>query len=165
LSGAVALAALQAYLLLTSWSGTVAVVVLVLGFVAAAGFFLRPEVVVPIALVAALIGPAAHSVTTAATPHSGAIPSAGPSGAGGSRGGGGGGLGELLSAPTPGAELVSLLRSGSQTWAGDAAQEIAAWVRENFAGSAVDGVAVHDLTAGAQRWHTEHPAPASTVGP
>ncbi|HEX6346061.1 ArnT family glycosyltransferase [Umezawaea sp.] len=214
LSGAVALAALQAYLLLTSWSGTFAIVVLVLGFLAAAGFFFSPKVFVPVALVAALIGPGAYSVATAATPHSGAIPSAGPAGTGGFRGGGGmgGGMGGLLSAPTPGAELVSLLRSGSRTWAAaavgsnnaagyqlgsgvpvmavggfngtdpaptlaefqrlvadgrihyflggagmsgstgsDAAQEIAAWVQQNFDASTVDGVAVHDLTVGAQR--------------
>ncbi|MEO6086195.1 MAG: glycosyl transferase, partial [Umezawaea sp.] len=173
---------------------------------------------------AALLGPGAYSVATAATPHSGAIPSAGPAGTGGFRGGGGGGMpgggmpgggggiGGLLSAPTPGAELVALLRSGSQTWAAaavgsnnaagyqlgsgmpvmavggfngtdpaptlaefqqyvadgkihyflggagmsgstgsDAAQEIAAWVAQNYAVSTVDGVAVYDLTAGAQR--------------
>ncbi|MCS7481324.1 glycosyltransferase family 39 protein [Umezawaea endophytica] len=216
LSGAVALAALQSYLLLTSWSSTFAVVVLVLGFLGAAGFFFSPKLFVPVALVAALLGPGAYSVATAATPHSGAIPSAGPAGTGGFRGGGGGGMGGgmggLLSAPTPGAELVSLLRSGSQTWAAaavgsnnaagyqlgsgrpvmavggfngtdpaptlvefqqlvadgrihyflggagmsgstgsDAAQEIAAWVQENFTESTVDGVAVYDLTVGAQR--------------
>ncbi len=214
LSGAVALAALQAYLLLTSWSSAFAIAVLVLGFVAAAGFFFSPRAFVPIALVAALVGPGAYSVATATTPHSGAIPSAGPAGTGGFRGGGGmgGGMGGLLSAPTPGAELVSLLRNGSQTWAAaavgsnnaagyqlgsgrpvmavggfngtdpaptlaefqqlvadgrihyflggagmsgstgsDAAQEIAAWVQQNFDGSTVDGVAVHDLTVGAQR--------------
>jgi 4-amino-4-deoxy-L-arabinose transferase-like glycosyltransferase len=212
LSGAVALTALQAYLLLTSWSSTFAITVLVLGLIAAAGFFFSPEVFVPIALVAALVGPGAYSVATAATPHSGAIPSAGPAGTGGFRGGGGGGMGGLLSAPTPGAELVSLLRNSSQTWAAaavgsnnaagyqlgggrpvmavggfngtdpaptlvefqrlvadgrihyflggagmsgstgsDAAQEIAAWVQQSFAESTVDGVALYDLTVGAQR--------------
>jgi 4-amino-4-deoxy-L-arabinose transferase-like glycosyltransferase len=224
LSGAVALAALQSYLLLTSWSSALAITVLVLGFLAAAGFFFSPKVFVPVALAAALLGPGAYSVATAATPHSGAIPSAGPAGTGGFRGGGGGGMpgggmpgggggmGGLLSAPTPGAELVALLRSGSQTWAAaavgsnnaagyqlgsgmpvmavggfngtdpaptlagfqqlvadgrihyflggsgmsgstgsDAAQEIAAWVAQNYAESTVDGVAVYDLTAGAQR--------------
>ena len=218
LSGAVALAALQAYLLLTSWSSTLAIAVLILGFVAAAGFFFSPKVFVPVALVAALLGPGAYSVATAATPHSGAIPSAGPAGTGGFRGGGGGmggrlggGMGGLLSAPTPGADLVSLLRNSSQTWAAaavgsnnaagyqlgsgmpvmavggfngtdpaptlegfqrlvadgrihyflggagmsgstgsDAAQEIAAWVQQNFSASTVDGVAVYDLTVGAQ---------------
>ena len=219
LSGTVVLAALQSYLLLNSWSSSLAITVLVLGFLGAAGFFIRPKVFVPVALVAALIGPGAYSVATAATPHSGAIPSAGPAGTGGFRGGGGGampggggGMGGLLSAPTPGAELVALLRGGSQTWAAaavgsnnaagyqlgsgmpvmavggfngtdpaptpaefqqlvadgrihyflggagmsgstgsDAAQEIAAWVAQNFDASTVDGVAVYDLTAGAQR--------------
>jgi 4-amino-4-deoxy-L-arabinose transferase-like glycosyltransferase len=219
LSGAVALAALQSSLLLNSWSGSLAITVLVLGFLAAAGFFVKPGAFVPVALVAALIGPGAYSVATVATPHSGAIPSAGPAGVGGFRGGGGGampggggGMGGLLSAPTPGAELVALLRGGTQTWAAaavgsnnaagyqlgsgmpvmavggfngtdpaptpaefrqlvadgrihyflggagmsgstgsDAAQEIAAWVAQNFDGSTVDGVAVYDLTAGAQR--------------
>jgi hypothetical protein len=33
----------------------------------------------------------------------------------------------------------------------DAAQEIAAWVQESFSASTVDGVAVYDLTVGAQR--------------
>ncbi|MEO6085971.1 MAG: glycosyltransferase family 39 protein, partial [Umezawaea sp.] len=55
LSGAVALAALQSYLLLTSWSSTLAIAVLVLGFLAAAGFFFSPKVFVPVALVAALL--------------------------------------------------------------------------------------------------------------
>jgi 4-amino-4-deoxy-L-arabinose transferase-like glycosyltransferase len=211
LSGAVALAALQSYLLLDSWSGALAITVLLLGFPAAVGFFVKPEAFVPVALVAALLGPGAYSVATAATPHSGAIPSAGPAGSGGMPGGGGG-MGGLLNAPTPGAELVALLRGGTQTWAAaavgsnnaagyqlgsgmpvmavggfngtdpaptlaefqqlvadgrihyflggagmsgssgsDAAQEIADWVARNFTASTVDDVAVHDLTAGAQR--------------
>ncbi|PRY40767.1 ArnT family glycosyltransferase [Umezawaea tangerina] len=222
LSGAVALAGIQAYLLLASWSSAFAIAVLVLGFVGAAGFFFSPKVFVPIALVAALAGPGAYSVATASTAHTGAIPSAGPAGTGGFRGGGGGtggampggggGMGGLLSAPTPGANLVSLLRGGSQTWAAaavgsnnaagyqlgsgmpvmavggfngtdpaptlaefqqlvadgrihyflggagmsgstgsDDAQEIAAWVARSFQGTTVDGVAVYDLTVGAQR--------------
>ncbi|MET1075793.1 MAG: glycosyl transferase, partial [Umezawaea sp.] len=222
LSGAVALAGIQAYLLLNSWSSTFAIVVIALAFVGAAGFFFSPGVFVPVALVAALAGPAAYAVATATTPHTGAIPSAGPAGTGGFRGGGGGmggampggggGMGGLLSAPTPGAELVSLLQSGSQTWAAaavgsnnaagyqlgsgvpvmavggfngtdpaptlagfqqlvadgkvhyflggagmsgstgsDDAQEIASWVAQNFEATTVDGVAVYDLTVGAQR--------------
>jgi 4-amino-4-deoxy-L-arabinose transferase-like glycosyltransferase len=213
LSGAVALAGVQAYLLLTSWSSTLAIGVLVLGFAAAAGFFFSPKVFVPIALVAALAGPAAYSVATAATPHSGAIPSAGPATA--SRGGGGGmqggAFGGLLSAPTPGPALVALLQNSSTKWAAavvlsnnaagyqlasgkpvmavggfngtdpaptlaqfqqlvadkqihyfigapamagatgsDASQQIAAWVAQTFAATTVDGVAVYDLTVGAQ---------------
>jgi 4-amino-4-deoxy-L-arabinose transferase-like glycosyltransferase len=134
LSGAVALAGGQAYLLLKSWSSPLAIAVLVLALAAAAGFFFSPRVFVPIALVAALIGPATYSVITAATPHSGAIPSAGP--AGGFRGGGGGvqggrtpggaapgggvqggGFSGLLSAPTPGPALVTLLQNAATKWA------------------------------------------------
>lgn len=144
LSGALAVTALQCYLLLLDWSTGLAVAVLVLGLLAAVGLFLSAvapvAVVVPVALVAALLGPGAYSAATAATPHSGAIPSAGPAqagrfggpgggggmvvvgpgGVGGGRGGGmGGGMGGLLSAPTPSAELVSLLQDGSggYTWA------------------------------------------------
>jgi 4-amino-4-deoxy-L-arabinose transferase-like glycosyltransferase len=50
--------------------------------------------VVAVALTAGLLGPGAYSVATAATAHSGAIPSAGPAGAGGmGMGGPGGGFG------------------------------------------------------------------------
>ncbi|NUT98058.1 MAG: glycosyltransferase family 39 protein [Saccharothrix sp.] len=128
LAGALAVAALQCYLLLLTWSPALATAVLVLGLLAAVGLFLSasapPAMVVPVAVVAALLGPGAYSVATAATPHSGAIPSAGPAS---SRGGGlvvfGGGanrgMGGLLSAPTPGARLVDLLRgnSGKYKWA------------------------------------------------
>ncbi|MFI9817448.1 glycosyltransferase family 39 protein [Saccharothrix variisporea] len=127
LSGALAVTALQCYLLLLGWSPALATAVLVLGLLAAVGLFLSaaapPALVVPVAVVAALLGPGAYSVATAATPHSGAIPSAGPAS---SRGGGvvvfGGanrGMGGLLSAPTPGAQLVDLLRdnSGRYKWA------------------------------------------------
>jgi 4-amino-4-deoxy-L-arabinose transferase-like glycosyltransferase len=43
-----------------------------------------------LAALAVLVGPASYSVATAATPHTGAIPTAGPSGAGQARGGPGG---------------------------------------------------------------------------
>ncbi|MEJ2857460.1 MULTISPECIES: glycosyltransferase family 39 protein [unclassified Saccharothrix] len=128
LSGALAVTALQCYLLLLGWSPALATIVLVLGLLASVGLFLSaaapPALVVPVAVVAALLGPGAYSVATAATPHSGAIPSAGPAS---SRGGGvvvlGGGtnrgMGGLLSAPTPGAQLIDLLRgnSGRYKWA------------------------------------------------
>ncbi|ONI80603.1 glycosyl transferase [Saccharothrix sp. ALI-22-I] len=136
LSGALAVTALQCYLLLLDWSTALAAVVLILGLPAAVGLFLSTVapavVVVPIALVAALLGPGAYSVATAATPHSGAIPSAGPAranrpggglvlmgpGGGTANVGGMGGMGGLLSAPTPGAELVELLRDNDGfTWA------------------------------------------------
>ncbi|MFE2756864.1 ArnT family glycosyltransferase [Actinosynnema sp. NPDC059335] len=135
LSGALAVTALQCYLLLLDWSTALAVAVLLLGLVGAVGLFLAATVpaaaVVPVAVVAALLGPGAYSVATAATPHSGAIPSAGP--AWGGRPGGlvltgpggaannvvrAGGMGGLLNAPTPGEELVALLRdSEGFTWA------------------------------------------------
>ncbi|MFD1146772.1 ArnT family glycosyltransferase [Saccharothrix hoggarensis] len=135
LAGALAVTALQCYLLLLDWSTTLAVVVLVLGLAAAVGLFLSAVapavVVVPLALVAALLGPGAYSVATAATPHSGAIPSAGPGpgdrpggglvvvGPGGAvTGGGTGRMGGLLHAPDPGDDLVRLLRdSDGFTWA------------------------------------------------
>ncbi|MEU4762184.1 glycosyltransferase family 39 protein [Actinosynnema sp. NPDC023794] len=135
LSGALAVTALQCYLLLLDWSAPLAAVVLVLGLIAAVGLFLAASapaaVVVPVAVVAALLGPGAYSVATAATPHSGAIPSAGPAwsnrpgglvlmgpGGAGDNVGGGGRMGGLLSAPAPGEELVALLRdSEGFTWA------------------------------------------------
>ncbi|MFD0204590.1 MULTISPECIES: glycosyltransferase family 39 protein [Saccharothrix] len=134
LSGALAVTALQCYLLLLDWSTALAAVVLVLGLIAAVGLFLASTVpsavVVPVAVVAALLGPGAYSVATAATPHSGAIPSAGPAltnrpgglvlmGPGGAtKFGRGGGMGGLLDAPTPGPGLVELLRdSEGFTWA------------------------------------------------
>ncbi|MEU4804809.1 glycosyltransferase family 39 protein [Actinosynnema sp. NPDC023587] len=126
LSGALAVTALQCSLLLAGWSTGLAVTVLVLGLTAAVGVFLSAvapaAVVVPVAVVAALAGPGAFSVATASTPHSGAIPSAGPEN--GVRGGavfplGGGRGGGLLSAPAPGAAMVALLRgdSGEYRWA------------------------------------------------
>ncbi|CCH29827.1 glycosyltransferase family 39 protein [Actinosynnema sp. NPDC047251] len=130
LSGALAVTSLQCYLLLSGWSSGLAMVVLVLGLLGAVGVFLAAVapavVVVPVAVVAALSGPGAYSMATAAVPHSGAIPSAGPES--GMRGGvvvfspggqRGGGMGGLLSAPAPGAELVSLLQvnSGKFRWA------------------------------------------------
>ncbi len=90
------------------------------------------------ALLAGLAAPVAYAVETAATPHGGAIPSAGPAVSGGrgfgpgrpQRGGfgrfrppggrppGGGAAGGLLDASTPSSELVALLRDGSAgyTW-------------------------------------------------
>ncbi len=66
------------------------------------------------ALVAVLVAPTAFSISTAATPHTGSIPSAGPSAATG-RGAGGGGL---LNGTTPSAELTALLEedASAYTW-------------------------------------------------
>lgn len=95
------------------------------------------------ALVAALAGPAAYSVATVSTGHTGSIVTAGPAMAAGGRGGmpggarpqlpggttggqapqgqapaGGGGMGGLLDASTPGTEVVAALSAdaGSYTW-------------------------------------------------
>lgn len=64
-----------------------------------------------------LAGPLAFSLATAATPHTGAIPSVGPARAGGP--GGGVHRGGLLSSPTPHPDLVRLLSIDSDqfTWA------------------------------------------------
>ncbi len=118
--------------------------VLVVGLVAAllvAGLSLMPRrvaaAVAVVALLASLAGPAAYAVETAATPHTGSIPTAGPSGssgfgapgggqapAGGPPGGGtqtggpGGGAGSLLNGSDPSAELTTLLQAdaSSYTW-------------------------------------------------
>jgi 4-amino-4-deoxy-L-arabinose transferase-like glycosyltransferase len=83
------------------------------------------------ALVTSLAGPAAYAVSTATTPHTGSIPSAGPATAGG-RGPGGfggppggmrqgptGGVGGLLNGSTSSTQITSLLQedADSYTWA------------------------------------------------
>jgi 4-amino-4-deoxy-L-arabinose transferase-like glycosyltransferase len=93
LGSVTALTAALSYELLTrdaSWHPWLRYAVLVVGFVAAAlivGVHHLPRriaaAVAGAALVAGLAGPAAYSVATAATAHSGSIPSAGPSSAGG----------------------------------------------------------------------------------
>ena len=68
-----------------------------------------------VALVACLAAPAAYSMATAASPHVGSIPAAGPS-----RGGGGGFAGGgLLGSPTAHPDLTRLLAAGADefTWA------------------------------------------------
>ncbi|ORB23546.1 glycosyl transferase [Mycolicibacterium moriokaense] len=67
-----------------------------------------------LAIVSCLAAPAAYSIVTAATPHSGAIPSVGTS-----RHGFGGGPGGLLDAPKPGPELTATLARDADdyTWA------------------------------------------------
>jgi 4-amino-4-deoxy-L-arabinose transferase-like glycosyltransferase len=109
LSGAVALTAMETYVLLES------LVLLVLGLMAAVLLLLveRNVAVAALAVVVALAGPAAYSFQTAAATHSGALPSAGPS-MGNMRMGG---MGGLLDAPTPSADLVALLQEGDHTWA------------------------------------------------
>jgi 4-amino-4-deoxy-L-arabinose transferase-like glycosyltransferase len=137
LSAGVAVSALVAYLLLgrePDWQPWLRPVVLA-GGLAAAGLIIlvsqfpvaAQRVVAVVAVVAVLLAPAGYTVATAAVPHTGAIPSAGPTGArfggvgGGPRVGGGargGGMGGLLGTSTPGADLVALLRNASlgYTW-------------------------------------------------
>ncbi|MGI5128724.1 glycosyltransferase family 39 protein [Pseudonocardia sp. CA-107938] len=114
------------------WTVLATGVVAVVGLAAAHRLPRAP--VLMIALVAALLGPAAYTVATAATPRTGAIPAAGPEGRGGVRilaapppGGpgaqpgrfvGGRGMSGLLDAPTPGPELTALLsEADGHTWA------------------------------------------------
>jgi 4-amino-4-deoxy-L-arabinose transferase-like glycosyltransferase len=89
--------------------------------------------VVVAALVGGLAGPAAWSMATAATAHTGSIPTAGPSATRGGFGGpggftppagmqprggfGGGGAGGLLEGSTSNAELDAALQEGDYTWA------------------------------------------------
>ena len=128
-------------------------VVLVVGLVAAlvlAGVAHLPRRLAvgaaALALVATLAGPAAYAVSTAAQPHTGSIPSAGPASSGGPGGmpggpggmgggpagrtgtppgmnqtqappgGGGGGAGGLLNGSTPTAEVTALLQSDAESY-------------------------------------------------
>jgi hypothetical protein len=257
LAATLAVTAVWSHVLLArspNWLPWLRVVVLVAGLGAAAALLVRSwlpaaaaATVAAAGLVAALAGPLAYSLNTAATPHSGAIPSAGPTvvgvrfggpggggpgggqgpagprpgvppggrwqgGPGGGAGAGpaGGGMGGLLGGSSPSAELVALLQrdSGSFTWVAaavgannaagyqlatgdpvmaiggfngsdpsptlaqfqqdvregrihwfiagggfrsdggsDQAQQIAAWVEQNFSATTVGGAAVYDLTA------------------
>ncbi len=88
--------------------------------------------VAAVALVVSLIGPTAYAVQTVATPHTGAIPSAGPTTGDGGPGGGfvgpagqpsvrrapGGGAGRLLSGSQSTEAITALLKQGadSDTW-------------------------------------------------
>ncbi|WP_208630553.1 ArnT family glycosyltransferase [Amycolatopsis kentuckyensis] len=137
LSGGVAVTALTAYLLLdsSSWQPWLAPTVLVGGLLAAVALFFATHltrgaasIVAAFSLVVLLSGTGAYTLATAATTHSGAIPSAGPSsgfggrgpggGFGGPGGGRGGGPGSLLSTTMPGTSLTALLRQDASkyTW-------------------------------------------------
>jgi 4-amino-4-deoxy-L-arabinose transferase-like glycosyltransferase len=273
LAAAVAATAIWSYVLLSrsaGWHPWLRTTILVAGLAAAAALLVADRLprttagaltaVAPaaVALAVGLAGPVAYSLNTAATPHLGAIPSAGPAVAGapggapggpgglpprGPRvlvpgapgsvaggpaggaaggpglvaagpGGGPGNIGGLLNGSTPSAELVWLLQagSGSYTWVaaavgannaagyqlasglpvmavggfngsdpsptlaqfqgyvrlgrihyfvggsgprGDSgsneAQQIAAWVAQNFTATTVGGTTVYDLSAGAVR--------------
>jgi 4-amino-4-deoxy-L-arabinose transferase-like glycosyltransferase len=231
LASGVALTALTSYLLLareSTWLPWLSTTVLIVGLAAAVLVLFAAHLpttgrraVGVLALVVTLTGTGAYSVATAASAHSGAIPSAGPSSAGaslrggppggGGRGGGiGGGVGNLLNSSTPSAQLTVLLEQNPTlyTWVGatvgsmpaagyqlaanapvmaiggfngsdpsptleqfqqyvhngqihyflgtgsamraqsgsDTAQQIAAWVSDNFTPTTVDGTTVYDLS-------------------
>jgi 4-amino-4-deoxy-L-arabinose transferase-like glycosyltransferase len=104
LAGTLAVTAVWSYVLLRrtpDWHPGLAPLVLVVGLVVAALIATMPSVaprravlaVAAAGLLVALAGPAAYSLDTAATPHSGAIPSAGPAVAGARLGPGGFGQG------------------------------------------------------------------------
>jgi 4-amino-4-deoxy-L-arabinose transferase-like glycosyltransferase len=100
LAVALAVSAVWSFILLgrsPNWFPWLRPVILVVGIAAAIGIALAPQVRAKVALAlgvaglgAALAGPAAFALDTVATPHSGAIPSAGPAVQGGGLGGPGG---------------------------------------------------------------------------
>ncbi|MFI9559879.1 ArnT family glycosyltransferase [Nonomuraea endophytica] len=160
LASVIAVSAVWGYVLLSrssEWNGWLGPVVLVAGLAAALGLAGAGMIsgyggardrmfwaVGGVAVLVVLAGPAAYAMDTAATPHTGAIPSAGPSTGGGFRalgrqgqggglrpdggnrpmdgrrpgGGPGGERGGLLGAVTPGAELTALLKADAAryTW-------------------------------------------------
>jgi 4-amino-4-deoxy-L-arabinose transferase-like glycosyltransferase len=99
LAGAIAITAAWQFVLLdrtSSWLPWLRYAILLVGLAAAVLIFFVSQLarrialaVAAVALVASLAGPTAYAVSTAATPHSGAIPSAGPASAGGLGGPGG----------------------------------------------------------------------------
>ncbi|NGY63991.1 glycosyltransferase family 39 protein [Lentzea sp. NEAU-D13] len=111
LSGSVALSALQCYVLINAFSTPVALLALMAGLIAAVGLVLSMRWAIPVALVAALLGPTTYSFATVTVPHTGALPVAGPSS--GRMGGMGGGL---LDATTPDAEVVTLLQDNADDY-------------------------------------------------
>lgn len=116
LSGSIALTAIWSYLLLTrdpTWEPALRFLILTFGLLAA-GLLLVPSrrtatFGAAIALAATLAGPGAYAAATAAVPHSGAIPSAGPSS---------GRTGGPFNNITPGQDLVNLLSANAShyTW-------------------------------------------------
>jgi 4-amino-4-deoxy-L-arabinose transferase-like glycosyltransferase len=106
LAAGVAAATWSAWVLLDrtpAWHPGLRSLIAVAGVVTCVAILLQPQatratranaLVAAVALFAGLAGPTAYSLATAATPHSGSIPSAGPSGASGF-GPGGGGPGRL----------------------------------------------------------------------
>jgi 4-amino-4-deoxy-L-arabinose transferase-like glycosyltransferase len=127
LSGAVLVTTVLAAVLLsrhTEWMPWLRAAVAVGGVGAAALLLVSGRLTQPVARAAALVAvaaclaaPAAYSIATAATPHSGAIPSVGPSRHG--MGGGFTGPGGLLASPSPGPALLATLSAAADdyTWA------------------------------------------------
>ncbi|WP_086826970.1 glycosyltransferase family 39 protein [Allokutzneria sp. NRRL B-24872] len=114
--------ALWSAMLLSSSMFALAIVIAVVGLGASALLLFAghlPSNLVRGAVVAGLVGalaaPAAYSVATAATPHSGALPSAGPA----RNMFGANSMGSLLNSGTPGPEITALLRRDAEkyTWA------------------------------------------------
>ena len=96
LAALVGVTAWWAYVLLgrTSWHPELRWIVLLTGAAAVAALAwprMRGRVVAPLVALALLVAPTAYSLQTAATAHTGALPSAGPAAVGGFRGGPGGG--------------------------------------------------------------------------
>jgi hypothetical protein len=90
-------------------------------------------------MVAGLAGPAAYAVTTAATPHTGSIPSVGPASATGAGGFGGGSAGGTSSSA-----LSSLLASTTTTWAAAAVGSQSAGMLQLSSGRAVISIGGFD---------------------
>ncbi|MBB4689729.1 glycosyltransferase family 39 protein [Amycolatopsis jiangsuensis] len=137
LSGGLALTTVTTFVLLRqepSWQPWLAPCMLVAGLCSAVGLFFVNQFnrafarsLAVAGMVTLLAGTGAYSVATAATPHTGAIPSAGPASGrnfggmgGGMRGGPGGGgpAGGLLGTTLPGSNLTALLKAGADgyTW-------------------------------------------------
>ncbi|RJQ77176.1 glycosyltransferase family 39 protein [Amycolatopsis panacis] len=127
LSGGLALSAVTMYVLLlreSSWLPWLAPTVLIIGLFSAVALFFSSHLsrvaarsLAVVGLVALLAGTGAYTVATAATPHRGAIPSAGPASNRGMPGGGP--AGGLLGTSSPGTALTALLtqNTGKYTWA------------------------------------------------
>jgi 4-amino-4-deoxy-L-arabinose transferase-like glycosyltransferase len=126
-AGVVAVTAVWSFVLLgrsADWLPWLRYAVLLVGLAAALSLAFGPLLARRAALVVALAavlmglgGPAAYSIETAATTHSGSLPSAGPAVQGGGFGGGGR-IGGLLNGSDPGAALTTLLRQDASryTW-------------------------------------------------
>lgn len=115
LSGGIALTAMWSYVLLdrdSTWHPWIRITVLVLGLITAILILIPGRIALVLAVVVALLGPASYSVATAAVPHTGAIPSAGPTS------GFTPNMGGLLDGVTPGTGLTNLLSANASryTW-------------------------------------------------